>query len=747
MTCDYCFQVIGSLFDSFFMHATRRSQPMKKHFFLLLPLALLSLLLPGQIKADTPAIPHVIDTQVSEGAESLSLAVYFTMMDGSGKPYAEVPLQTATLQFENGSSYPATLDKPAFYMALLLDASGSMRDVLGEMKEAAIAAINAAPEEVQFAVIRFDEQIDLLQAFTNDHSQAIAAVNSMEIDNSGTCLYDVATTTTQALQQLSQDTPYRSMILFSDGRDETSQTAGGACSQNTFEQLVAVATEGELPVPIHTVGIAGSQNRIDAAALTSLSQDTGGLSAVGDQDVRDQTFKQIMDGVRAQWVARARLMPSLGYHRGMLLLTQEDQRRLAPAGISLTSMRDYVVAPPPAAAPVSVEISNFTYDRDADTLVFDVALTSSEKVGTLQIEIIDKIDNVQAARQIQNRPAISQRIIMDASPLTADRRYLVKVHPIDFNGSTIKDGAGSALEASHEFRYDPIKTLTMQIDSVAINDQKATIDFPSLRIQDDEPTILFSIHVTNPDLAAHYEGRFLNQENQQVGEPFHLIFSTQAGHDNFKAQTPLSLEGGHYRVFVHAMSANGDDLASADYRFRYQPPSAPLVQTIRAWQDNPLLTIISLLLLIATLFFGWRLGRWYGMRKAKNTYKEWLPADALLVPKGKPAAMPRVRLRVLESPDKSIVNGSGQLLTRLPFTIGRDESDLSITNDRHVSRRHATISYEQGIFYIEDNGSSNGTFVNEARIAVRQPTPLSVDIGAKIRIGKTTNLSFSEETE
>lgn len=720
---------------------------MKNHFFLLLPLVLLALLLPGQIKADTPAIPHVIDTQVSEGAESLSLAVYFTMVDGSGAPYAQVPLKTATLQFEDGSSYPATLDKPAFYIALLLDASGSMRDVLGEMKEAAIAAINAAPEEVQFAVIRFDEEIGLLQAFTSDHSQAIAAVNGMEIDNSGTCLYDVATTTAQALQQLSQDTPYRSMILFSDGRDETSRTAGGACSQNTFEQLVAAATEGELPVPIHTIGFAGNQNRIDAAALAGLSQDTGGLSAIGGQDVRGQTFQQIMDGVRAQWVARARLMPSLGYHRGMLLLTQEDQRRLAPAGISLTSMRDYVVAPPPEAAPVSVAISNFTYDKEANMLYFDVALTSSEKVGTLQIEIVDKIDNVQAARQIQNRPAISQRISVDASALTAERRYLVKVRPMDFSGNAVKGGDGIALEASHEFRHDPVKTMTMQIDSVAITDQKASFEFPSLRIRDDEPTMLVNLHVTNPDLAAHYEGHFLNQENQQVGDPFHVTLSPQAGHDNFTAQTPLSLEGGHYRVFLHAMAADGSDLASADYRFRYQPPAAPLVQTVRAWQDNPLLAIISLLLLAAVLYIGWRLGRWNGMRKAKSTYKEWLPADALTQPKGKPDAMPRVRLRVLESPDKSIVNGSGQLLTQLPFTIGRDECNLSIANDRHVSRRHATISYDQGIFYIEDMGSSNGTFVNEARIAVHQPTPLSVDIGAKIRIGKTTNLSFSEETE
>lgn len=49
-------------------------------------------------------------------------------------------------------------------------------------------------------------------------------------------------------------------------------------------------------------------------------------------------------------------------------------------------------------------------------------------------------------------------------------------------------------------------------------------------------------------------------------------------------------------------------------------------------------------------------------------------------------------------------------------TIGRlADNDICI-RERHVSRRHAVISYRDGIFTINDLGSANGTFVNDKRL-------------------------------
>lgn len=51
-----------------------------------------------------------------------------------------------------------------------------------------------------------------------------------------------------------------------------------------------------------------------------------------------------------------------------------------------------------------------------------------------------------------------------------------------------------------------------------------------------------------------------------------------------------------------------------------------------------------------------------------------------------------------------------------------------------VSRQHASISFVDGSFVLEDLNSSNGTWVNENRLAANQPRPLRN--GDVIRLGQ-----------
>jgi type VI secretion system protein ImpI len=57
-------------------------------------------------------------------------------------------------------------------------------------------------------------------------------------------------------------------------------------------------------------------------------------------------------------------------------------------------------------------------------------------------------------------------------------------------------------------------------------------------------------------------------------------------------------------------------------------------------------------------------------------------------------------------------------------TIGRLPSNTWGLPDSHVSKHHALISYEDGVFYIEDTESSNGIKVNSKKLAVGQRYPL-----------------------
>ena len=59
-------------------------------------------------------------------------------------------------------------------------------------------------------------------------------------------------------------------------------------------------------------------------------------------------------------------------------------------------------------------------------------------------------------------------------------------------------------------------------------------------------------------------------------------------------------------------------------------------------------------------------------------------------------------------------------ITSVPFSIGRDDAaDLRI-DSRRVSRRHAVINCEGGVYSIDDLDSTNGTFVNGERISRRE---------------------------
>jgi pSer/pThr/pTyr-binding forkhead associated (FHA) protein len=55
-------------------------------------------------------------------------------------------------------------------------------------------------------------------------------------------------------------------------------------------------------------------------------------------------------------------------------------------------------------------------------------------------------------------------------------------------------------------------------------------------------------------------------------------------------------------------------------------------------------------------------------------------------------------------------------------TIGRSSNNDIQIAEQHVSRQHAVVSYRDGIFMINDLGSSNGTFVNDNQVT--EPFPL-----------------------
>ena len=72
-------------------------------------------------------------------------------------------------------------------------------------------------------------------------------------------------------------------------------------------------------------------------------------------------------------------------------------------------------------------------------------------------------------------------------------------------------------------------------------------------------------------------------------------------------------------------------------------------------------------------------------------------------------------------------------LDRERVTIGRSERVTVPVDDVYVSDEHALIAENDGDWTVRDLGSTNGTYLNGAKVT--QPTPVSA--GDQVRIGKT----------
>jgi pSer/pThr/pTyr-binding forkhead associated (FHA) protein len=72
-------------------------------------------------------------------------------------------------------------------------------------------------------------------------------------------------------------------------------------------------------------------------------------------------------------------------------------------------------------------------------------------------------------------------------------------------------------------------------------------------------------------------------------------------------------------------------------------------------------------------------------------------------------------------------------LDQAPILIGRGNDAAIRLDDDYVSTRHARIAASGDQWFVEDLGSTNGTYIGSVRIT--QPTTIS--LGTQVRIGKT----------
>jgi pSer/pThr/pTyr-binding forkhead associated (FHA) protein len=143
------------------------------------------------------------------------------------------------------------------------------------------------------------------------------------------------------------------------------------------------------------------------------------------------------------------------------------------------------------------------------------------------------------------------------------------------------------------------------------------------------------------------------------------------------------------------------------------------------------LLILKILFLVVLYLFIWRI-----VRSAARDVS--LPQESFILRPGEAqglggqATMQTGRLVVLKSP--ALDEGTLFELDSTALTIGRGgQNDVSIEDDEFASARHARFEPRRDGVWVQDRGSTNGTYVNGARLErPRRLTP-----GDVVRVGET----------
>ena len=89
------------------------------------------------------------------------------------------------------------------------------------------------------------------------------------------------------------------------------------------------------------------------------------------------------------------------------------------------------------------------------------------------------------------------------------------------------------------------------------------------------------------------------------------------------------------------------------------------------------------------------------------------------------------RLQVLESPEDEPPSGSTIALGPIN-SIGRNVNNTIFVEDDFVSANHAMLTFRGRSWFVEDQGSTNGTYVNGHRI----DRPVALSFGDELTIGR-----------
>ncbi|MDX6398590.1 MAG: hypothetical protein QOJ43_1998 [Gaiellaceae bacterium] len=147
--------------------------------------------------------------------------------------------------------------------------------------------------------------------------------------------------------------------------------------------------------------------------------------------------------------------------------------------------------------------------------------------------------------------------------------------------------------------------------------------------------------------------------------------------------------------------------------------------------DEALLALKIAFIVLLYLFI-WRI-----VRSASRDFRTAPAAESVIISPTDAtglglAPVQRAKLVVLKSP--ALDAGEEVPVDSLPVAIGRGgQNEVPLDGDEFASAQHARFESRRDGLWVEDIGSTNGTFVNGARVT----TPRRLTKGDIVRVGQT----------
>ena len=241
----------------------------------------------------------------------------------------------------SGIYFSPGADRVALMFAL--DESGSLREIVSQQKEAALALFSKFGERSTVAVLRFSDTPSLVSPFTKDPTEALIAFQFFAAPNKQTAIFDAAAKAVSAFADLPRvRAERRIVVLISDGLDNRSRTSADSVIKAALEKKVSFYV---IHLPLFEPRDGRLGVRPPTKGFKDLAEKTGGkYFLVGDEKsalMPRQTdlspiFHAIEEDLKSQYL--------LGFY---IAETARDNRRhefsltLKPEGIEYSSGRGY----------------------------------------------------------------------------------------------------------------------------------------------------------------------------------------------------------------------------------------------------------------------------------------------------------------------------------------------------------------------------------------------------------------------